>query len=140
MYVYTSCRTHPVEVYVLCSNSWHFPSHTAGPWLKRRPEFALLQLIKYTDASGKERTYYFIQEIQNSCRELGTPLGIDRATIEGLESRSRSVKEFCEKVLEKWLERDEKATWYGLLQALKDAQLAGAPYNNLKKALTFHFK
>ena len=108
--------------------------------MEETPEFALLQLIKYTDASGKQRMYRFIQEIQNSCRQLGTHLGIDRATIIGLESRSGSLEEFCENVLEKWLERGEKVTWGGLLQALRDTQVVGAPYKNLKKALTSYFK
>lgn len=70
-------------------------------------------------------------------------LGIEKATIDGLDKRRESSEEFCENILSKWIERGEngrKVTWGGLLEALKDAQLGGAPYKNLEEALTLYFK
>ena len=106
------------------------------------PDIALLHLIKYTDAYGKEVKYYFIQEIQNKCKKLGTTLGIDRETILSFSKRSDTSEEFCESILSEWIGRGvdgDRVTWGGLLRALKDAQLGGGPYNNLKKALTLYF-
>ena len=104
-------------------------------------DFALLQLIKYTDAHGRVHNYYFIQEIQNECMKLGTILGIDRETL--VAFNKKSDRTFCEAVLSEWMKRGEggqKVTWGGLLEALEDAQLGGSPYHNLKTALTWHFK
>lgn len=115
---------------------------TVGPdptWMDETPDFALLHLISYTNGSGKQKSYRFIQEIQNSCRQLGVYLGIDIATISGLERTSDSLVKFCENILEMWLQRGENVSWGGLLKALGNAQLMGA-YNNLKRALSFHFK
>ena len=103
------------------------------------PDFALLHLISYTDGSGKQKSYRFIQEIQNSCRQLGTHLGIEIATISGLEKTSDSLVIFCEKILEIWIQRGENVSWGGLLKALIDAQLGGA-HLDLKRALSFHSK
>lgn len=117
---------------------------TAGPdpvWLDQTPDIVLLQLIKYTDTSGQQKSYRFIQEIQNNCRKLGIRLGIEKATIDSLDKRSESSEEFCENILSKWIERGEnghRVTWGGLLEALKDAQLGGAPYKNLKEALALY--
>ena len=110
--------------------------------MDKTPDFALLQLIKYTDANGEEQRYYFIQEIQNKCMKLGSMLGIDRETLVAFDKKSHTPEEFCESVLSEWIGRGEggqKVTWGGLLKALEDAQLGGDPYNNLKTALTWHF-
>ena len=103
------------------------------------PDFALLHLISYTDGSGEQKSYRLIQEIQNSCKQLGIHLGIEKATISGLKKTSDSLEEFCENILEKWIQRGENVSWGGLLKALEKAQL-GEVYNNLKRALSFHSK
>ena len=106
------------------------------------PDFALLQLIKYTDAHGRVHKYYLIQEMQNECMKLGSILGIDRETLVAFNKKS-DRSEFCEAVLSEWMKwgvEGQKVTWGGLLQALEDAQLGGDPYHNLKTALTRHFK
>ena len=102
------------------------------------PDFVLLHLISYTDGSGEQKSYRLIQEIQNSCDQLGIHLGIEKAIIGGLEKTRDSLEKFCENILEKWIQRG-KASWGGLLKALEDAQL-GEVYNNLKRALSFHSK
>ena len=112
-------------------------------WIDATPELKLLRIIKYTDANGKEHKYYFIQEIQNECRKLGSILGIDSGTLVAFNKKSDTTEDFCEAVLSEWMKRGEggqKVTWGGLLQALEDAQLGGDPYHNLKTALTWHFK
>ena len=97
----------------------------------------LLHLIKYIDSEGKDQKFHLISEIQNSCRRLGTLLGITKATLDGFDS-SLTLEEQCEKILDLWITRGDgeySVTWAGLLQAMEDAELGGVA-KHLTEALT----
>ena len=73
-------------------------------------------------------SFYLICEIQNHCRELGTLLSINQATLQSIEisytlyGRERT----CSEILNVWMTRGEgenKVTWARLLQAIKNARL-----------------
>ena len=96
--------------------------------MNKEPEMKLLQLIKYTDFEGNSGTFRLIETIQNDWRRLGTQLGIETPTLNGLYSKL-SQEEKCEKILDLWMMRregDYEVTWAGLLQALEDVQLKRA--------------
>ena len=98
----------------------------------------LLHLIKYTDFEGNDKEFRLIKKIQNNWRELGTLLGIDKATLDGFDS-SLTQKEKCEKIFDLWITKGEgeySVTWAGVLRALKDAELGGIA-KDLSEALTF---
>ena len=105
--------------------------------INMEPEINLLQLIKYTDSEGNSRTFRLIEKIQNDWRKLGTRLGIEKATLDGLDNRL-TQEEKCEQILDLWMKRGEgeyEVTWAGLLQALEDIQRKGIA-NHLQRALT----
>ena len=97
----------------------------------------LLHLIKYTDSDGNNKMFRLISEIQNSCRRLGTLLGIPKATLDGFDN-SLTLEEQCEKILDLWITKGDgeySATWAGLLQAMEDAELGGVA-KHFREALT----
>ena len=99
----------------------------------------LLHLIKYTDWEGNDKKFRLISEIQNSCRRLGTLLGIAKATLDGF-NKGLTLEEQCEKILDLWITRGDgeyseySVTWAGLLQAMEDAELGGVA-KHLREAL-----
>ena len=106
-------------------------------WLNNEPEMRLLQLIKYTDSKGEKKEFRLIQQIQNDCRNLGTRLGIDEPTLNGIDNSHRNPEQKCRAILDLWMTRDDgkyDVTWAGLLQALEDVQL-GRQAKHLREAL-----
>ena len=110
------------------------------------PNDALLVLIQYRDSNNKEVEFRLIQEIQGKCSDLGTYLGIDRGTMDGIiaeHSGSGKFKRICSDILRTWKDRMSgkyDITWGGLLSALRDTgDLRGAA-SQLEKALTFYYK
>ena len=102
------------------------------------PEIRKLYFIKYTDSEGNDKEFRLTKMVQNHWRELGTLLGIDKATLDGFDS-SLTRKDKCEKIFDLWIMKGEgeySVTWAGLLQALKDAELGGVA-EHLREALTF---
>ena len=121
----------------LCSKHMCFVADQAPKWLNVEPQMRLLHLIKYNDSEGNYKMFRLISEIQNSCRRLGTLLGITKATLDGFDS-SLTLEEQCEKILDLWITRGDgeySVTWAGLLQAMGDVQLRGVA-KNLREALT----
>ena len=114
-----------------------FITDKASKWMNAEPEMKLLHLIKYTDSEGNDKKFRFISEIQNSCRRLGTQLGISTATLDGID-RHLALEDQCEKILHLWITKGEGeygVTWAGLLQALEDVQLRRIA-EHLREALT----
>ena len=98
----------------------------------------LLQLIKYTDSEGNDKEFRLIKRVQNHWRELGTLLGIDKATLDGFDSSLTQTRK-CELIFDLWITKGEggySVSWAGLLQALDDAELGGVE-KHLNEALTF---
>ena len=96
-----------------------------------------LHLIRYTDSAGNEKAFRVISEIQKNCRRLGFQLGIEKATLDGVDS-SLALEEQCEEILDLWIRRGDgeySVTWGGLLEALEHADLGGIA-KHLKEALT----
>jgi hypothetical protein len=114
-----------------------FPQNKAPKWLNMEPKMKLLHLIKYTDSDRNNKMFRLISEIQNSCKRLGTLLGITKATLDGFDS-SLTLEEQCEKILDLWITRGDgeySVTWAGLLQAMEDAELGGVA-KHFREALT----
>ena len=111
---------------------------TAEKWLTVEPTVKLMSLIQYTDSKGQERTFRLINEVQNDCRNLGSQLGIDEATLKALKGGHDSPSEVCKEVLLTWINRGEDhVTWAGLLQALDAIQLGGIG-KHLREAMAIH--
>lgn len=120
-------------------NSTYTSDSFSGPdpeWINYTPDIKMLYLIDHID---EQKKYYFIQEIQNDCKRLGTQLNIEIATIRGFETRSDSVPDLCERVLSEWIKRGKNATWGELLKAMKDIK-HGRAYVKLKEALSSYYK
>lgn len=105
-------------------------------WMSQEPNRKLLTLIKYTYCV-KEREFRLISKIQNECKDLGTHLDIDDATLDSLEKTEVSKLDMCTSILRIWKQRGDKVTWAGLLEALKNAELGGVA-KQLETALRFH--
>ena len=103
----------------------------------------LLELIQYRDSNNVKYNFRLIQEIQGECVDLGTHLGIDQGTLDGLETKYRgNSRPICSDILSTWKRREEgdyEITWGGLLRALRDAQLNNHA-THLNNALTLYYK
>lgn len=112
-------------------------------WREMEPQENMLFHIKYIDLEGKQQNFYLITSIQTHCKELGTILGIEQGTLNGLDEKHRGdMKSFCKAVLDTWITRAQgkyPVTWNGLLDALKDAQLGGIAMK-LEKALKLFYQ
>lgn len=99
---------------------------------------SLLALIKYKECA-ENRWFRLIEKIQNECRNLGSVLGIDEATLKKLD-KTGDGKTKCTHILQEWIQRGKSnygVTWAGLLEALKDALLGGVA-EQLEKALRYN--
>ena len=118
------------------NNSMSCFADQALKWLNKEPEMKLLRLIKYKDSDGNFEAFRLITTIQKNCIDLGTQLGIETATLRGIDDKL-SQEKMCEEILYLWImrgDRDYKVTWAGLLEALEDLQLKGVA-KHLKTAL-----
>ena len=94
-----------------------------------------LILIKYTDDNGVEAEFRVKKEIAPKWDDLASLLELQNAEITSIRQGNQHQDETCtDRMLMKWMEREENHSWRNLIQAMNGVQLAHAA-SVLAKAL-----
>lgn len=113
-------------------------SETKFNWEDEEPKERELELIKYKDSKEGKKSFRLLQEIQKSCKTIGTQLGIGKPSLDGYEkTHDKDPIEMCLQVFYFWSTAgldDYPYTWGSIVEMLKDVQLNGIA-KKLKKAL-----
>jgi hypothetical protein len=98
-------------------------------WKDEEPLEKELEFFKYRDSNGDVKKFRPLQLIQQKCREIGTQLGINKATLSGYERRhSGEPIDLCLEVFNYWSASgsdDYPYTWGSIVEMLEDVQLKG---------------
>lgn len=99
-----------------------------------------LELIKWRDQHGHERTFRLVDKVSSKWRAFGSRVSLEPDQLEAWETRFQrdSTRCWC-MIMQHWLNRggthDYPKTWDGLYKMLRDVQCSEVA-NELKEAVT----
>ena len=112
-------------------------------WKGKEPLEKELEFFKYRDSNGDAKKFRLLQLIQQKCREIGTQLDMNKATLSAYEKKyAGDPIDVCLEVFHYWSASgsdDHPYTWGSIVEMLEDVELKGIA-TKLKDALNKKLK